>query len=290
MSRRAAGRRGLPSRASVSAPADRRFRRPDARPVRRRLVPFLRRVLRLGVPLVLAVGVGAAVVAFLLTTDALAVRQLVVGGNSRLAPDDLDALLDGLRGKNILRVDFQAYRRRVLESPWVADVAIARVLPSTIRLDITERVPMAIARLDRQLYLVDQSGVIIDEFGPRYAEFDLPIVDGLVTAPARGAPAVDPDRARLTGRFLSSVGEHPALRDRLSQVDVSNEHDVAALLDDDPAWLHLGDAQFAERLQAYLELAPALRERMPDLDYVDMRFGARVFVRARGRSAEFPRQ
>ena len=101
---------------------------------------------------------------------------------------------------------------------------------------------------------------------------------------------MDPDRARLTGQFLSSLGAHPTLRRRLSQVDVTNAHDVAALLDDDPAWLHLGDERFAERLQAYVDLAPTLRERMPDLDYVDMRFGERVFVRARGRQAEFPRQ
>jgi cell division septal protein FtsQ len=51
------------------------------------------------------------------------------------------------------------------------------------------------------------------------------------------------------------------------------------LLQDDPALLHLGDEKFLERLQSYVDLAPALREQVRDIDYVDLRFGQRVYVR-----------
>ena len=40
-----------------------------------------------------------------------------------------------------------------------------------------------------------------------------------------------------------------------------------------------GNERFVERLQSYYELAPALRERVPDIDYVDLRFDERVYVR-----------
>jgi hypothetical protein len=43
--------------------------------------------------------------------------------------------------------------------------------------------------------------------------------------------------------------------------------------------LHLGEERFAERIQAYLELAPTLRERVPEIDYVDLRFEERLYVR-----------
>ena len=56
------------------------------------------------------------------------------------------------------------------------------------------------------------------------------------------------------------------------------------LLKDDTALLRLGDDQFAERLQTYLDLLPAVRKRVPNIDYVDMRFDERVYVRP-GRSA-----
>ena len=58
-------------------------------------------------------------------------------------------------------------------------------------------------------------------------------------------------------------------------------HDAVVILDGDPAVLHLGDDQFLERLQSYLDLAPALRERVPDIDYVDLRFDERMYVRPR---------
>ena len=55
------------------------------------------------------------------------------------------------------------------------------------------------------------------------------------------------------------------------------------LLDQDPAFVHIGEDEFLERLQAYLDLADALRARVPEIEYVDLRFADRVYVRpARG--------
>ena len=49
--------------------------------------------------------------------------------------------------------------------------------------------------------------------------------------------------------------------------------------------VRLGDDQFVDRLQSYLDLAPALRERVENIDYVDLRFDERVYVGpARGKS------
>ena len=51
------------------------------------------------------------------------------------------------------------------------------------------------------------------------------------------------------------------------------------ILDGDPALLRLGDSDFVARLQDYLDLAPALRERVSAIDYVDLRFDERLYVR-----------
>ena len=42
---------------------------------------------------------------------------------------------------------------------------------------------MGVGRLGTAAYLIDGKGVIIDEYGPQYAQYDLPILDGLVSAP-----------------------------------------------------------------------------------------------------------
>ena len=66
---------------------------------------------------------------------------------------------------------------------------------------------------------------------------------------------------------------------QLSQVDVSDLHNASVILNGDPAMLQLGEDQFLARLQSYIDLAPTLRERVADIDYVDLRFDDRIYVR-----------
>jgi cell division septal protein FtsQ len=129
------------------------------------------------------------------------------------------------------------------------------------------------------LYLIDDRGGIIDEFGPNYAEFDLPIIDGLAAPPRDNGPLIDEARAELAVRLLASLQGRPDLAGRVSEIDVSDVRDAVLLLKGDTALVRVGNEQFAERLQSYLDLAPALRERVAGIDYVDLRFDERVYVR-----------
>ena len=269
-----------PATAGVSAPADRRFRRSESRPSRRlRIGRILWRLTRIVAPVMLIVLVIGWFGQVLLASRLLAVDRIVVHGTTRLSSGELEVLLHGIRGRNLLRIDLDDYRRRVLDSPWVADVSLWRRLPSTIEVRVIERVPMALARLGDHLYLVDRTGIIVDEFGPQYQEFQLPIIDGLIAPPgASSKMAPDGDRARLAARFVDAMAAAPELRRRLSQVDVSDARNAKVLLDGDLAWLYTGDEAFAERLQSYVEIAPALQERFSEIDYVDMRFYPRIFV------------
>ena len=268
---------------AVSAPTDKRFRRAHATPVatRGRLRMARRRVARVALlGAVLLYGAYRAA-AFVLTAEALTVTRITVSGNTRLARGEVVSLLAGLSGRNMLLVNLEEWRRKVLASPWVEDAAIRRVLPGTVDVVIAERQPTGIGRIGGALYLLDQHGGIIDDFGPNHAEFDLPLIDGLAASQRAGAggPAVDEGRAALAMRLLAALQRRPDLAGRLSQIDVTDARDAVVILKGDTALIRVGDDQFAERLQAYLDLAPALREKVPQIDYVDLRFGERVYVR-----------
>ncbi len=278
---------------SVRVPAEKNFRRAKVAPARRR--PVRRRptwaAIRAigGVAIVLYAGYRA--VDLVVHASVLQVRRIVVGGNVRLSVGEVQALVDGLRGTNILAADLPFYRRRLLESPWVGDVALRRVLPSTVEVLVSERRPIGLCRLGSQIYLVDRHGTVIDEFGPQYAEFDLPIIDGLVNPSSAGGPAIDAARAALAARVIDAVGARKALARRVSQIDVSDPHDAVVMLEQDATLLHVGEERFLERLQSYVDLASTLRERVQDIDYVDLRFDERVYVRpASGQPAAAARQ
>lgn len=210
------------------------------------------------------------------------VDQIAVRGTDRLSRGEVLTLLADVRGGSILLVDLDVWRRRLLTLPWVRDAALRRVLPSTLDVVIAERTPVGLARVDARLYLIDALGVIVDEYGPQYAEFDLPIIDGLSPDSRTGRPLIDAPRAALAARLLAEVATEPALAARVSTIDVSDPRDAVVLLDEAPVMVHLGEEHFVERLLSYVELAPALLERVPAIDYVDVRFGERVYVRPVG--------
>jgi cell division protein FtsQ len=272
----------------VSAPADRRFRRAHVTPARRTL--FGRGVSwskagRAALVMGLLMYVGYRLVRDVVTAQALTITRITVNGNSRLSKGEVVALLDGIRGTNMLTLDIESWRQKLLASPWVADAAIRRVLPGTVNVAVSERQPMGIGRLNDELYLIDDRGGIIDQFGPNYAEFDLPVIDGLAAAPRDNGPLIDEARAALAARVLAALQGKPSLARRVSEIDVSDVHDAVLILKGDTALVRVGSEQFAERLQSYLDLAPALRERVASIDYVDLRFDERVYVRpAQGRA------
>ena len=275
----------------VSAPADKRFRRAHVKPGRRRDFPWAR-ALRTLVVLALVGSMGYSAAGFVVSTQALTVTSITVSGNTRLSRGEVLSLLDGLRGTNMVAVDLEDWRQRLMASPWVANAAMRRVLPGRVDVFIAEREPMGIGRIGQSLYLVDERGDVIDEFGPNYAELDLPIIDGLAAGGGESGLLIDEARASLAGRLLTSLRAKPELARRVSQVDVTDPRDAVLILEGDTALVRVGDDQFVERLQTYVDLVPALRERVTEIDYADMRFDERVYVRpqpSRSRGAKASR-
>lgn len=266
---------------AVAAATDKRFKRAHVKPSRRR-TPASQHIWRAvrGLAIVTVLGYGGyRGVTSIAAAQTLQVGHLAIRGNQRLSTGEVLALVDGLRGQNILAIGINEWQQKLLASPWVESATIRRVLPSTLEIMVHERVPMGIGRIGTSLYLIDAKGVIVDEYGPAYADIDLPIIDGLASAPADGGAAIDTARSEFAGRVIAAFTPRPELFKRVSQIDVSDLHDAVVILDDDTALLRLGDADFVARLQQYLDLQPALRERMAGIDYVDLRFDERLYVR-----------
>ncbi len=264
---------------AVTVPSDKRFLRNQVHTPRRRRLrirPVVRIARILVVAGVLAYG-GYWSARAAADLRWLRVQHISWTGNQRVPTSELVALVDGLKGDSLLSTDLDRWRSRLLASPWVADATLRRRLPATVEVEIRERKPLGLARIGHQLQLVDATGTI-DEFGPRYSDLDLPIIDGLVGDAASPRPLIDHARAQTVGRLMADLRTRPALAQRVSQINVSDAHDVHVILDGDSAVIRLGDTQFAERLQLYADLQATLRQRVPEIDYVDLRFGERVYV------------
>lgn len=278
---------------AVAAPSDRRFRRAHLKPGRRRRAwrALVRPVFKYGVlGALLAYGVYriSAVAAY---AHVLRIGRIDIVGNQRLSKGEVMAVLNGMQGESILWTDLDVWRRRLLASPWVRDAALRRSLPSTVEVVVSERQPIGIGRVNGEMYLVDARGVLIDQYGPQYSDLDLPIVDGLAStgnnakSPSAPETMTDDARAELAARVIAALKSKPAVARRLSQVDVSDLHNASVILTGDAAVIHIGEDQFLARIESYLELASAVHERVAEIDYVDLRFDDRIYVRPVAKAA-----
>ena len=82
---------------------------------------------------------GAALIA---DAEVLQIDHLVVGGHERLSTGEVLALVDGLRGQNILTVSLDAWQQRLRSSPWV-DAATSPSTASELRNFVISGAPIS---------------------------------------------------------------------------------------------------------------------------------------------------
>jgi cell division protein FtsQ len=204
-------------------------------------------------------------------SERLRVGRLEVKGSHFLSEGEVRELIGPAVGENILALDIDGLKARLRASPWVADATVTRALPDTLRVDIRERVPLAIAELDR-LYLMDADGGLIDIYGPRTGAFDLPIVRGLAGLDEESRR----ERARRAGALIADLAE---LASEVSEVYVEPSGDLRVVLRGPGEVLLFGDPPYRERLVTFLSLRRELAEKAPGAEHFDLRFRGRIFAK-----------
>ena len=259
---------------------------PFLRPERRTRVRRARRGARGRAVVAVEITGGCLVAAFLvwsayanvMASERLKVGRVEVRGSRFLSEGEVRELLGPAVGENILGLDIESLKGRLRASPWVADATVSRTLPDTLRVDVREREPLALAELER-LYLMDADGTVIDLYGPRTAGFDLPIVRGLVGASGEERR----DRAQKAGILLHDLGDLAA---EVSEVEVERTGDLKVVLRGKGELVRMGPPPYRPRLLVFLGLREELSRRCPDAEYFDLRFKDRIVVKHRQGAVE----
>lgn len=259
---------------------------PFLRPERRTRVRRARRGMLSRVVLVLEIAGGLLVALFagwsaysrVMADERLKVAHVEVRGARFLSEAEVRDLIGPAVGENILSIDIAALTSRLRASPWVAEASVDRSLPDTLRVEVKERAPLALAEVER-LYLMDGDGVLIDVYGPRTAGFDLPIVRGLARADEDTRRA----RAHRAGELLRDLGELAA---EVSEVQVEDTGDVRIVLRGAGEQVVMGQGPYRARLLDFLGLRAELARRCPDAEWFDLRFRDRIIAHGNGRWPE----
>jgi cell division protein FtsQ len=208
--------------------------------------------------------------------------QIVIEGNRFVPRDAVVEKFSADMGRSVVRVPL-GERRKALETlPWVEQARVQRVLPNRIRVEITERTPVAFLRTANELSLVDSHGMIFDR--PVEGDFQFPVVGGI----ADSTPFEQREQRMTTYvQFMKEIElSQPGADDRISEVDLSDASDVRATLTGlgsdagtaSPILVHFGDSDFGNRFHLLAGNIDQWRASAGSVDSVDLRFARQVVV------------
>ena len=233
---------------------------------------------------VLAVAVTAG--RFLLYSPTLrltAPEQVEVAGNQYVSRDSVVALFSPDRNHSLLSVPLDARRTQIERISWAESARVQRILPDRIRVEVTERRPVAFLRTGSELALIDPQGVILER--PTQGDFRLPVVSGLgewVSLANRAA------RMRMFQQFLTEIeGVRPGASELLSEADLSQAEDLRAMMvppashaagNTQAVLVHFGSTDFGVRFRLLLDNFAQWQAQAGRVSSIDLRFKKQVVV------------
>jgi len=244
--------------------------------------------------LVAAVSLAAVGWAFYLGADFLLrspkvlltdLRQVEVRGGRLVNAADVAGVFAADLGRSVLRVPLGERRAAIERIPWVERATVRRILPNRIVVEITERRPVAFARLGSELALMDARGVLLERrLGDAYR---FPVVTGVSPDMPR---AERERRVRLFLDFLAQAEQvRPGATEYVSEVGLADPSDLQAVLAGLPELsqgeggqpsvrVHFGDRDFGRRFRTLMENIGQWRASAGRVESVDLRFERQVVV------------
>ena len=189
------------------------FPRPPARRRRRALLWIL-----LG--LVLAVG---GLIAYLVFSPVLALKELRVEGNTLVSTEEVSAALQPLIGTSLTRLPDGRVKDLLKDMPPIEDVRVAAEPPSTLVVSLRERTPVAIVQNGKEFVLIDAEGRQLKSVPDRGA-VKLPLIDG-------GTGAVESEVFRSITAVLADLP--PEILSRLNHASARSVDSVSLSLSGD---------------------------------------------------------
>ena len=185
------------------------------------------------------------------------------------------------RSRSILRVPLDARRGAIEQIPWVESATVQRILPNHIRVELTERTPIAFLRTGNVLALIDAHGVILDR--PRDEDLHFPIVSGV----SEDLPREQREkRMQIYQEFMKGIElVRPASSDHVSEADLSNPKDLRVVMtglaradDSQAVTIHFGSGDFIGKYKMLVDNFSQWQANAGRVQSIDLQYARQVVV------------
>lgn len=172
------------------------------------------------------------------------INRVDVQGTRQAAAQDLQRLVQTVRGENIFTVDLDSVSRSIQGHPWVKAVRVRRELPGTLRVTVTEHKARSLLLMGH-LYLVSSDGVVFKQADPDEQE-GLPVITGISRLTYLNEPARTQARVRKALHALDRY--YGKVRPALSEVHVNKEGRITLYVRRGGVAVRMGDEVSPDRL------------------------------------------
>jgi cell division protein FtsQ len=246
--------------------------------------PFYRRVLVFSVAGIAGITATIYGTRFLLYSPAMLLLkpdQIDVSGNHIVAREAVLQQFVHDRNRSVLRVPLDVRRGEIEQIPWVESASVQRILPNRIRVELTERTPVAFARNGNELALIDAHGVILDR--PQGEDLQFPIVSGVSEEVSRDQRE---KRMQVYQEFMKDVDlVRAGSADRVSELDLSNPKDLRVVMtglagptDSQAVTVHFGSGEFTGKYKMLVDNFSQWQANTGRVQSIDLQYMRQVVV------------
>lgn len=208
-------------------------------------------------------------------------EQVEVNGNHIVTREAVLQPFYKDRGRSVLRIPLNGRRSEIEQIAWVQNASVQRILPNHIRVDISERNPIAFIRNGSEIALIDEYGVILDR--PQGQDLHFPIVTGLSDSMARG------ERQKRMQAYQEFMRAADLVRSRssdfVSEIDLADPHDLRVVMAGLPGvnvpqaiTLHLGSGEFTGKYRMLVENFQQWQSNAGCVQSVDLQYARQVVL------------
>lgn len=206
---------------------------------------------------------------FLISWDYLEVDNIKIVCQKTSVKNDIHEFFEGKRLGNILLLNIDHVQGILEGHRWIADVSVRRLFPSSLKIDVYERTPVAVLTKEN-FYLIDREGVLLEKIDPHERGAYPLLVDSDLFAKHYK------EKLRLAWECLDSLPSPE--KGEIDVLDLSGYENVVVRLKGSTTDLKLGADRFSEKLKSLQDWRPQLNTFEP-LEYVDLRFQDRLYFK-----------
>ena len=112
-----------------------------------------------------------------LLNNSFQIKHVIIEGSEKSNINEIENNVNELKG-NLIGLNFNSIKEIVESSEWIKRASIKKVLPSTLKINVTENDPYAVYFQEGKSFLIDLDGSIITEINLNNYEDDLIFVRG----------------------------------------------------------------------------------------------------------------